>query len=347
MIQLRFKARVGAARLPIPSSLWSALRRTLACLCALAAIVLCAAPSAAETWPNKTIRIVIPFPVGGSVDGLARVFAARLQTQLGVPVIVESRPGAGGNVAGNAVSKSPPDGYTWLMHTNGLAIAPSMYRSLPFDPVADLARVAELVTTSSIFIVNNKMPTATFRDFIAYAKANPGKLNYGATGVGTATQLTMEMVKHATGMDIQIVPFTGDAPLMSALIGGEVQCALVPSTAAKSHLDAGAVRGLAVTTEKRVPTMPDIPTMMEAGIPGFSVTGWIGLFAPSGTPREIVDRMARESLIAIASDDLAQPLVNLTVDAADVGPDAFDKIYKDEVASFRQVVKDANIPTQD
>ncbi len=306
-----------------------------------------ATPAAADSWPDKPIRIIIPFPVGGSVDATARVFAAKLQEQLKVPVLVESRAGAGGNVAGNAVAKAPPDGYTYLMHSNGISIAPSMYKSLPFSPVDDLARVAELVTTSSVLIVGKNLPVKTFPEFIAYAKANPSKLNYGATGVGTASQLTMEMVKHATGTEIQLVPFTGDAPLFTAIIGGEVQCALVPTTTAKAHIDTGDVRALAVTTADRVPTMPSVPTMKEEGLPGFSVTGWLGLFTAAGTPREIVEHMARESLIAIASGDLKDSLFNLSLEPATAGPAEFDNIYKDEVASFKKVIVDAHIPTMD
>ncbi len=322
-------------------------RRALLPLLALLACATGAGDVAAQAWPSKPIRIIVPFPPGGSVDAFGRVFAARLSDQLKTPVVIDNRGGAGGNVGANMVAKSPADGYTLLLHTNGQAISPAIYKSLPFDPISDFSRVAELATTSTVIVVNNALPVKTFQEFVAYARANPGKLNYGSTGVGNALHLTMEMVKHATGISVEMVPFTGDAPLFTALIGGEIQAALVPTTASKSHIDAGAIRAIAVTTAARVPTMPTIPTIMEQGLPDFSVTGWLGLFAPGGTPREVVDRLARESLDAVASKELKEPLANLTLDPASAGPDAFDKIYRADVARFKQVVKDANIPLQE
>ena len=324
-----------------------ASRRDVILSAAAAALVGDMGAARAQAWPSKPIKIVVPFPAGGSVDSLGRVFAAQLQERLKQPVVIDNRGGAGGNVGANMVAKSPADGYTLLLHTNGQAISPAIYKSLPFDPVADFARVAELAITSTVIVVNNKMPIKTFQEFVAYAKANPGKMNYGSTGVGNALHLTMEMVKHATGIDIEMVPFTGDAPLFTALIGGEIQAALVPTTASKSHIDAGAIRAIAVTTGERVPTMPTIPTIAEQGLPGFSISGWLALFAPAATPRDVVDLLARESLAVVKSKELKEPLANLTLDPADAGPDAFDKIYKADVARFKQVVKDAKIPLQD
>jgi tripartite-type tricarboxylate transporter receptor subunit TctC len=322
-------------------------RRRLMAPFALIALMAGTAGAHAQAWPSKPIKIIVPFPPGGSVDSFGRVFAAKLQDQLKTPVVIDNRGGAGGNVGANMVAKSAPDGYTILLNTNGQAISPAIYKSLPFDPVADFIRVAELTTTSTVIVVNNKLPVKSFQEFVAYAKANPGKMNYGSTGVGNALHLTMEMIKHATGTDIQMVPFTGDAPLFTAMIGGEIQAALVPTTTAKAHIDAGSIRAIAVTTAKRVSTMPTVPTVMEQGLPNFSVTGWLALFAPAGTPRDIVDRLAKESLIAVASKELKEPLNNLTLDAADAGPEAFDKIYLSDVARFKQVVKDANIPMQE
>ena len=300
----------------------------------------------AEAWPSKPLRVVIPFPAGGSVDAFGRVWAAKLQAQIGQPVVIDNRGGAGGNVGANIVAKSPPDGYTLLLHTNGQAISPAIYKTLPFDPFTDFTRVAELCTTSTVIVVNNDVPAKNFQEFVAYVKANPGKLNYGSSGVGNALHLTMEMVKKETGMNIAMVPFTGDAPLFTALIGGEIQAALVPTTASKSHIDAGAIRAIAVTTASRVSTMPTVPTLMEQGLPNFSVTGWLALFAPGGVPRDIVDRIAKESLTAVNSPELKAPLVNLTLDPANAGPDEFDKIYRADVERFKRVVKDANIPMQ-
>ena len=303
--------------------------------------------AAAQAWPNKPVKIVVPFVAGGSVDSLARVFAAKLQELLKTPVVIDNRGGAGGNVGANMVAKSPADGYTILMNINGQAISPSIYKSLPFDPVADFVPVVELVTTSTVIVVNNDLPVKTFQEFIAYAKAHPGKMNYGSTGVGNNLHLTMEMIKAATGTDIQMVPFGGDAPLFTALIGGELQAALVPTTTAKAHVDAGAMRAIAVTTPTRVSTFPNVPTIMEQGMPDFSVAGWLALFAPAGTPRDIVARLARDSAAASNSPELKEPLRNLTLDPAGAGPDEFNKIFVSDVARFRKIIEDAHIPKQE
>jgi tripartite-type tricarboxylate transporter receptor subunit TctC len=318
----------------------------------MSGLALAAAPGGAsrafaQAWPAKPVKIVVPFVAGGAVDSFARVFAAKLGDLLGAAVVIDNRGGAGGNVGANLVAKSSPDGYTLLMNINGQAISPSIYKSLPFDPVADFTPVVELVTTSTVIVVNNNVPAKNFQEFVAYAKANPGKLNYGSTGVGNNLHLTMEMIKAATGMDIQMVPFPGDAPLFTQLIGGEIQCALVPTTTAKAHVDAGAIRAIAVTTAARVSTFPDVPTLMEQGMKDFSVTGWISLFAPKGTPKEIVDLVARQSAVAIHSAELKQPLHDLTLDPAGVGPDEFNRIFLNDVARFHKIIEDAHIPKQD
>ena len=313
----------------------------------MAALTVSATAALAQAWPAKPVKIVVPFVAGGAVDSFARVFAAKLQDLLKTPVVIDNRGGAGGNVGANMVAKSPADGYTVLMNINGQAISPSIYKSLPFDPVADFVPVVELVTTSTVIVVNNNLPVKTFQEFIAYAKAHPGKMNYGSTGVGNNLHLTMEMIKAATGTDIEMVPFGGDAPLFTALIGGELQAALVPTTTAKAHVDAGAIRAIAVTTPARVSTFPTVPTIMEQGMPDFSVAGWIALFAPAGTPREAVDRLARDSATAIKSPELRDSLRNLTLDPAGIGPDEFKRIFLLDVERFHKIIEDAHIPKQE
>ena len=187
----------------------------------------------------------------------------------------------------------------------------------------------------------------TLPELIAYAKANPGKLNYGSTGIGNSLHLTMEMVKHETGMDIQMVPFRGDAPLFSAMFAGEVQAAIVPLITAKAHIDAGALRAIAVTTAKRAGSLPNVPPIAEQGVPGFDVPGWMGLFAPAGTPRPIIERLWRESQKALAAPDVGPVLENLALEPVGSSPEEFDKRYFSDRAKFQQVVRDANIPLQD
>ena len=188
---------------------------------------------------------------------------------------------------------------------------------------------------------------SNFQEFVALVKAKPGELNYGSTGVGNALHLTMEMLKFETGMNIQMVPFTGDAPLFNTLISGEIQAALVPTTTARGHVESGALRAIAMTTAKRVSTWPDTPTIAEQGMPNFSVTGWVGMFAPAGTPKEIVDRMAREGKTAIGTPELQQALKSLTLDPVGSTPEEFEAIYRADREKFRKVIADAKIPLQD
>src|SRR5438876_7428488 len=195
---------------------------------ALAMFALDAGGAVAQTYPNKPIRIVVPFVAGGAVDMLARMLGAKLQDSLGQPVIVENRAGAGGNARADAVAKSPPDGYTILQNTNGQAISAALYRALPFDTVKDFIPVTQLVATSTMLVANPKLPAKSANDLIALAKAKPGALNYGMTGVGNSLHLTMEMFKRAAGIDIQAIPYRGDAPLNTALIAGEIDIAIVP-----------------------------------------------------------------------------------------------------------------------
>ena len=301
----------------------------------------------AQTWPAGPIKMIVPYAAGGATDALARLIAGKLQDQMNTPVIVDNRAGAGGNLGTNVVAKAAPDGYTILFNINGHAISPAIYKSLPYDADKDFVRVTQLVSTTSVMVVLPTLPVKSLPDLIAYTKANPGKLNYGSTGVGNSLHLIMEMVKHATGMDIQMVPFRGDAPLFSAMFGGEVQVAIVPLVTAKAHIDSGALRAIAVTTAKRAGSLPDVPPIAEQGVPGFDVPGWMGLFAPAGTPRPIVERLWHESQKALATPDVGPVLANLGLEPIASGPQEFDKRYFSDREKFQQVVRDANIPLQD
>ena len=310
-------------------------------------LVALAGPGArAEDWPTKPVHIIVPYVPGGGVDAFGRILATKLQLRLGVPVLVDNKGGAGGNVGGNFVAKAAPDGYTILLNTNGQAVSPAIMKSMPYDSINELVRVVRLASTSTALVANNDVPIRGFQDFVAYAKAHPGRLNYGSSGVGNNLHLTMEMIKQRAGLDIQMVPFGGDGPLYTALIGGQIQFALAPTTFGKPHIDAGEVRAIGVTTGQRVSTLPDVPTIAEQGLPDFAVTGWMGLFAPTGTPRDIVEKLAKAAGDVIQADDFKEILSNLTIDAAVAGPDEFDRIYRDDVARFRKIIADAHIPLQ-
>jgi tripartite-type tricarboxylate transporter receptor subunit TctC len=232
---------------------------------ALAAFTLHGGGAVAQTYPSKPIRIIVPFVAGGAVDALARMLGAKLSESLGQPVIVENRPGAGGNIAADAVAKSPPDGYTILQNTNGQAISPAIYRSLPFDVVRDFVPVTQLVGSQLVLVASPKLPAGSVLELIALAKAKPGTLNYGMTGAGNPLHLTMEMFKTAAGIDIQAVPYKGDKGIFPALITGEIQVAVAPMATTLPHVTGGTLRALAVAGAKRSAALPDGPPSPRAG----------------------------------------------------------------------------------
>ena len=323
-------------------------RTRLAVALALAIAAVAAVPEAsAQGWPNRPIQLIVPYAAGGATDVFARLVAGKLQEQMKVPVIVDDRTGAGGNIGANVVAKAAPDGYTLLFNINGHAIAPAIYKSLPFDPDKDFIAITQLVSTATVLVVHPSVPAKTFQEFVALAKAKPGALNYGSTGIGNSLHLTMEMLMRETGTQMQMVPFRGDAPLFQGIMSGEIQVAVVPTAAAKPHIESGVVRALGVTSAKRVASMPDVPTLAEQGVEGFAVSGWMGLFAPAGTPRDIVERLAAEAKTVILSADMAPRMASFGVEPAANGPEAFAALYRSDRAKFQRIVKEANIPLQE
>ena len=312
-------------------------------------LVLClnSLPAFAQNWPSRPIRIIVPYAAGGATDVFARLVASKLQEQLGTPVVVENRAGAGGNIGADTVAKSAPDGYTLLLNINGHAIAPAIYKTLPFDPDKDFAAITQLVSTATTFVALPSLPVKNFGEFVALAKARPGALNYGSTGVGNSLHLTMELLMRDTGMKLEMVPFRGDAPLIQAFMSGDIQAAVIPSSAAKPQVDAGVVRALGVTSAKRIGAMPDVPTLAEQGLPDFTVSGWMGLFAPASTPAPIIERLAQETRTAMLAPDMAPRLATFGMEAAVFGPQAMDALYKADRAKFQKIVKEANIALQD
>ena len=312
----------------------------------LTATSLVASPALAQTYPSKPIRIVVPFAAGGAVDTLARLIANKLGEQLGQTVLVENRAGAGGNLAPDAVAKSAPDGYTVLQTTNGLAISPALYRSLPFDVHKDFIAVTQLVSSQLVFAANPKLEANSIAEFIALAKARPGGLNYGSTGIGNPLHLTMEMLKSATGINVQAVPYRGDAPLNTALIAGEIQVAVVPMATVLSHLESGTLKALAIGGARRAPALPNVPTVAET-LPGFESTSWQGYFVPANTPREVVQLLARETAKALKAPDVIERLKAGGNEGVGSTPEEFDARFKADIAKFAKIVQEAHIPKQD
>jgi tripartite-type tricarboxylate transporter receptor subunit TctC len=322
-------------------------RLAVAAAIALALLALHANGASAQTYPNKPIRIIVPFVAGGAVDTLARMMGAKLSESLGQPVIVENRPGAGGNVAADAVAKSPPDGYTILQNTNGQAISPAIYRSLPFDVVKDFVPVTQLVASQLVLAGSPKLAATSVQELIALAKAKPGSLNYGMTGVGNPLHLTMEMFKTMAGIDIQPVPYKGDAAIFPALITGEIQVAIVPMATTLPQVAAGTLRALAVAGAKRAAALPDVPTVAESGLVGFESSSWQGWFVPAGTPREIVAIIQRSAKAALAAPDVLERLRATGNEAVGSAPEEFEQRFKTDLAKFAKIVREAHIPVQD
>jgi len=315
---------------------------------AAAALVLAVGVANAQSaYPNKPVRVVIPFAAGGAVDALARLVAPGLGESLGQPIVVDNRPGAGGNLAADSVAKATPDGYTLLLTTNGHAISPALYKKLPFDAVKDFVPVTQLLATTLILVASPNFSAANTAELVALAKTKPGALNYGSTGVGNPLHLTMELLKISAGVDIVPVPYKGDAPLTTALMSGEVDVAVVPLATSVQHIRAGRIKALAVTGARRISSLPAVPTIAESGIPGFDSTSWQGLFAPAGTPRGIVDRLQRETAKALGAPDVRERLTGLGGDIVASTPEEFEAKFKADLAMFARIVREAKIPLQD
>jgi tripartite-type tricarboxylate transporter receptor subunit TctC len=311
----------------------------------LLAIGLATGDAAAQTYPTQPIRIIVPFAAGGTVDVVARLLGQKLGESLGQPVVIENRPGAGGNLAAEAVAKAMPDGHTLLITTNGHAISPALYRKLPYDAVKDFAPVTQLNTSSLLLAGSGKLPARALPEVVAQAKAKP--MTYGSTGIGNPLHLTMEMFKQRAGIAVMAVPYRGDAPLLTALTAGEVDLAVVPLATARAHVEAGNLRALGVARLARNPALPDVPTVAEQGFAGFDSPSWHALFAPAGTPRAVVTRIRQESRKALDSAELRQRLASLGIEPVGSTPEELAALLTADIDKFARVVKDAGIPPQD
>ena len=303
--------------------------------------------AAAQSYPSRPIRLIVPFPPGGAADILARLIGNKVAEQVGQPLIVENRPGAGGTLGADAAAKSPPDGYTILHNTNGAAIAPALYKTLPFDTAKDFVPVTQIVASNLVLVAGPKSGIASVKDLLARARANPGKLNYGSSGPGNPLQLTMEMLKHAAGVDIVAVPFRGDGQIHTALIAGEIEVAVIPLAAAVPLIQEGRLTALAVTGPKRSAAVGNVPTVAEAGnLPGFASAGWQGWFMPGGTPAPMVARIQAEVAKAITAPDVNERLKSMAYEPVGSTPEAFGAYFKDEMIKFTNIIADAKIPKQ-
>jgi tripartite-type tricarboxylate transporter receptor subunit TctC len=296
----------------------------------------------AARYPSRPVRIVVGIAPGGGLDITARLVAAKMQDAWGQSVVVENKPGASAILAGEYVAKSPADGYTLLVNgTAGMTVNPAVYSKLPYDPVKDFSPVSNLTIFPMILVVHPSVPARNLQEFIAYAKANPGKLNYSA---GTSFfQLASEMFKQMSATSINYIPYKGSAPAVNAVLTGEVQMTISDSAPITPLLKGGRVRGLGITTGKRVDSMPDLPTIGEAGVPGYEMVGWIGMFAPAGTPREVIGILNGEVTRILKLPDVREKLSALSLEASGTTPEQFAKIVRDDIARYSPVVKAANM----
>ena len=301
----------------------------------------------AQTYPSKPVRLVLTMPAGPSLDVIVRLIASKLTENWKQPVLVENRPGAGGNVGALAVAKAEPDGYTFLIPTTGIAISPSIYRKLPFDPMKDLVPVSQIYSLTFALVVNPSVPANTVAELVAYAKANPGRLNYGSSGAGGTPHLAAELFKSLTRTDIVQVPYKGIAPMNIALITNEVQVIFTPPVDALQYMKAGKMRALAVTGKARSPLMPDMPTMVEAGVRDYELPNWIGLFAPAGTPQDVIHKMHAELVRIVGIPEIRERIVNMGNEIVLSSPEEFAVSYKADIAKFARIIKDAHVPLQD
>jgi tripartite-type tricarboxylate transporter receptor subunit TctC len=308
---------------------------------ALAIAGLLAAPGAfAQAYPSKPIRFVVPYPAGGPLDTVARLLGAKIAESMKQPVVVDNKPGAGGNIGADSVAKSAPDGYTILMGAVAThAINPSLYASMPYDAARDFLPVTQVASTPNVLVVNPSIPASTVAEFIAYAKANPGKLNFGSGSTGSAGHLAGELFDTMAGVKMVHVPYKGAGPAMQDLIGGQIQLMFDNLASSLGQIKAGRVKALAVTTAKRTSLAPDLPTISESGLPGFDVSTWFGIFVPAKTPQPIVDRLHAEFTRALAMPDVREKMLQLGAEPVGNRPQEFAAYIRSEADKYAKLVK--------
>ena len=317
------------------------LLATLSALCALPAMV------HAQAYPNKPIRWVVPYTPGGITDNVTRMVAQKLQDALGQPIVIDNKPGANSIIGADLVAKAPPDGYSIVTVIAAHAANATLYQGkLPFDPVKSFAPVSLAVVAPLILTTNNNFPAKDVRELIAYAKANPGKVNFGSSGIGAAAHLTTELLKQTAGIDMVHVPFKGTAPALQALLSGDIQMLVdVPSTL-MPHVRGGKIKALAMFSAKRVPGAAEVPTMSEAGGPGLESSTWLLFLAPAGTPRDIVNRLSQETDKALKSADLAARFDQLGIFPGGGTPEQAGRFLADEITKWSKVITTAGVKAE-
>ena len=319
------------------------LKRLLARCLAVSLAALAPVAAHADAWPAKPVKIIVPFAAGGATDVVARLLGQKLNEAWGQAVVVEDRPGAGGNIGADAVAKAQPDGYTLLMTSGSIVTAnPFMYKSMQFDPAKDLVGITNVASGPQVIAVTNDLPAKTLRDFISYVKANPGKVNFGSAGVGTQTHLAAENFAYAAGLEMTHVPYKGEAAALTDLVGGQIQMVTPNLGGAINLIKGGKIRALAVTSKERSKELPDVPAAAEV-IPGFENAGWFGLMAPAGTPKEVVEKVYRDSAKILQSDAFTAALAKQGMVPVGNSPADFQAAIREETARWAKVIRERHL----
>ena len=302
-----------------------------------------AGAASAQTWPNRPIRVLIPFGAGSATDVVPRIVFEQLSQQLGQPIVVENRTGAGGTLATGAVAKADPDGYTLLATSNAHTIAPFLYGNLSYDVAQDFAAVSPFVSLPAVLIIAPAKGIRTLQELVTAAKAKPGAINFASVGIGSGTHLSVEKFKVHAGLDLVHVPFRGGPEALTEVIAGRVELYFCPLNTALPHIREGKVTALVVNTPTRVPALPDVPTLAEAGYPNADVPVWLGMFAPAKTPRDIVDKLNRETVKALQSAGTLEKLAKSGADAMPMTPQQFEALVAKELPANAELIKAAGI----
>ena len=326
-------------RRPVPS------RRAAAAAAALALVVAIGTAHAAgptDTFPSRPVRLVVPFTPGGSTDILARAIGQKVAEAWGQPVVIENKPGAGGNVGVELVAKSAPDGYTIVMgHIGTFAANQALYKALPYDPIRDFAPITLVAMVPNVLVVGPAVESRTLADLIALAKANPGKLDYGSGGNGSAAHLATEYFKLRTGVSLQHVPYKGTGPAIADLLGGQIGLMITGALPLMQHIKSGKLRALAVASPTRLSILPDVPTVAESGYPGFAGVQWYGLFAPAATPKDVVAKIHRDAVRALKDPAVAERLASEGAEPVGDTPEHFGAFVRSEIALWGKVIRES------
>jgi tripartite-type tricarboxylate transporter receptor subunit TctC len=302
--------------------------------------------TSAAAYPERPLRLVVPYSAGGSTDTVARIVGQRLSERLGQQIVVDNRTGAGTLIGTEIVARSAPDGYTLLMATPPLAVNPSLYSKVPYVLDRDFSAVSNVAASSNLLAVHPALPATTTRELIALLKANPGKHNYGSSGIGGAGHLAMALFASMAGVDIVHVPYKGGAPAVTDLVAGRLSLMMANLTTAQPHIRAGRLRGIGIGTKSRSPLFPELPTLSESGVPGYEANNWNGIVVPAGTPRAVIDRLHREISAALKDPAIAQRMAGAGLDPIGDTPQQFAQYLKAEAAKWGALVKSAGIKAE-